>query len=615
GSAAATAASTEAEAATLGFRFADVTQPAGIRFKHNNGAFGVMFLPETMGSGAAFIDYDGDGWQDIFFVNGRNWTAAELAAYKKSEMNAEEAEMLRAVNPNALSRFVRQIPPNKPARRTVGALYRNNRDGTFSDVTARSGLDIEMLGMGAAVGDYDNDGRPDLCVTSYGRNYLFRNLTAKSAAKGAVSQPKFREEAVLAGVKSADWSTCAAFLDYDKDGRLDLFVGRYLKWSPNTDIFRSLNKRTKSYGWPSHFKPQSSLLYHNEGGGRFRDVSARAGISAKLAKAGQSGRPLLGKALGVAVSDANNDNWPDIIVASDSAPNFYFVNQKNGTFSETAISSGLALSKAGRPRAGMGIDAADIDGSGRESVAIGHFNAEMLGLFHNQGGGVFSDIAPDSEVGQITTWFLTFGVLFADVDNDGRPDLLMANGHVDPDVAQVGPMVGYAERPLLFLNQSSPGQPKFHEVSAEAGAALAEKLVARGLAAADYDLDGDLDMLLTTSGGPPRLWRNDLSNQTKAVRLVLRGQRSNRSAIGASVEARVGNRIVRRVVRSGSSYLSQSELPLTLGVGKASKIDSLQIKWPSGKETRLQNIAANRIVEVDENAGLISQRTLQSPKK
>jgi hypothetical protein len=589
----------------VNFRFTDVTRKAGITFKHNNGAFGAMLLPETMGSGAAFIDYNGDGWQDLFFVNGRNWTHAEVTEYKNGKINPTETKFLLANRSASGFAVKRQVPREKPYQRTGCALYRNNHDGTFTDVTRGSGLEVEMLGMGAAVGDYDNDGRPDLCVTSCGCNYLFRNLTAS----GAGARPRFREEAVQAGVKDSDWTTCAAFVDYDKDGLLDLFIGRYLRWSPSTDIFRSLNGRRKSYGWPIHYKPQSSHLYRNLGNGRFRDVSAQAGILRQPGVAGKPPRALLGKALGVVVCDANQDGWPDIIVANDMVPNFFFLNKGNGTFSEVGTSSGITLSRIGRPRGGMGIDAADIDQSGWESVAIGHFNAEMLGLYYNLGKGVYNDIAPNSEVGQITDWFLTFGLLFTDVNNDGRPDLLVANGHIDPDVDQVGPSVGYSERPLLFLNESkAKGQPEFREVGEQCGAPLSEKLVARGLAAADYDLDGDLDFLITVNGGRPRLWRNDGGNKNNAVRLVLRGSKSNRSAIGVSVEARIGDKTLRRMVRSGSSYLSQSELPLTLGLGKAPKVDALTLHWPGGTVTRLKNISANQIVTISESSGLVKQQ-------
>jgi hypothetical protein len=302
-------------------------------------------------------------------------------------------------------------------------------------VTQGSGLDIEMLGMGAVAGDYDNDGRVDLCVTSYGRNYLFRNLTTG----GTGAHARFREEAAQAGIKGSDWSTCAAFIDYDKDGRLDLFIGRYLQWSPSMDIFTSLNTRRKSYGWPVHYKPQTSRLYRNQGNGRFEDVSARAGILRQPGKGGEPPRGLPGKALGVVVCDPNNDGWPDMIVANDMLPNFFFRNKGDGTFVEVAAQHGIARSELGKARGGMGIDAADIDRSGRESVAIGHFNSEMTGLFYNRGSGTFDDVAPDSNIGQVTNWFLTFGALFSDVNNDGWADLLLANGHIDPDVEEVGP--------------------------------------------------------------------------------------------------------------------------------------------------------------------------------
>jgi hypothetical protein len=311
------------------------------------------------------------------------------------------------------------------------------------------------------------------------------------------------------------------------------------------------------------------------------------------------------------VCDPNQDGWPDIIVANDMRPNFFFVNNRNGSFSEVAATNGIALSNVGKARGGMGITAADIDYSGRESVAIGHFNAEMLGLFYNEGKGIFNDIAPNSDVGKISNWFLTFGLLFTDVNNDGRPDLMVANGHIDPDVDESMPGVGYAERPLLFLNQSrTSGQPEFIEVGLQSGKALAERLVARGLATADYDLDGDVDILLTTNGSTPRLWRNDGSKANNAVRLILQGTRSNRSAIGVSIEATVNGQKLYRSIRSGHSYLSQSELPLTLGLGTASKIESLVLRWPSGAVTRLKEIAANQIATINETKGIVQQKPI-----
>lgn len=553
-------------------QFSDVTTAAGIKFVHANGVFGERWMPETVGSGAAFFDFDNDGDQDIFLVNGREWRHEEIEAYKRG--NGRRRATL--------------IPKNLPHRIHTGTLYRNNGDGTFIDATNFSGLNIEIYGMGAAAGDYDNDGQIDLYVTSLTRNYLFHN------EKG-----RFHEVTAPAGLEDNTWSTSAAWLDYDRDGRLDLFVGHYIKWSPATDVFASVDGKTKSYVGPISYPGQPNRLYRNLGNGKFKDASKNAGILAN------AGRALNGKALGVAVCDYNNDSWPDIIVANDLTPNFLFRNNANGSFSEIGAMAGLAYNEAGATRAGMGIDTADIDQSGHESVVIGNFSDEMLGLYRNN-GGLFTDMAPRSLLGQASLKFLTFGVLFLDYDNDGWPDLFVANGHVDSDVARLRSDVSYRQRPLLFHNQKG----EFHEVGLESGEALRREHVGRGLAAADIDLDGDVDVVMTSNGDSPTLFRNENSTGNNVIRLVLEGTRSNRSAIGTLVTASIGKNVVRRTVRSGSSYLSQSELPLTIGLGKATKADTIVISWPSGQKTRLQNIMANRAIVVNETRGIISNTAL-----
>jgi hypothetical protein len=596
------------------FRFTDITQKAGLRFTHNNGAFGAALLPETMGSGCVFFDYDGDGDQDVFLVNGRNWTKQEVAAYERSPVSEDEYSFLVDKSKREKTKNVRRAPPNKPYKRTVNALFRNNGNGSFSNVTSGSGLDIEMQGMGAAAADYDADGRVDLCVTSYGRLYLFRNEGGG----------RFRDVSARSGVEDSQWSTCAAWFDYDRDGRLDLYVGRYLKWTFGTDFFVTLDGRSKSYGWPLNFPSETSLLFHNEGGGRFREVSEKAGIAKRLnvaAGAGEAGvkkgSRIAGAALGVVVCDPNADGWPDLIVANDLRSNFLFLNRKNGTFHEEGVKSGIARGKTGKARGGMGIDAADIDRSGRASVAIGHFNADIMGLWRDSGGGAFTDIAGDTGVGPASSTFLTFGLLFADFNNDALPELLAANGHVDPTVHNYLILVTYAQRPLLFLNEtpaSSSGSgapPRFRDVAEEVG--LEEPLVARGLSVADIDVDGDLDILLTVNGGGPRLLRNDGGNKANSLRVVLRGSSANRDAIGAHVEARVGKETVRRDVRTGSSYLSQNELPLTIGLGQAAKVDSLQVRWADGKTASFANIAANQHLTITQSAGIVKRRPLRRP--
>lgn len=547
--------------------FADITSTSEIKFVHHNGAFGERWMPETVGSGAAFFDFDNDGDGDIFLVNGREWKKNEIEDYKRG--NGRRRASL--------------IQTRKAQQVHTGALLRNNGNGIFSDSTKENGLNIEMYGMGVAAGDYDNDGQIDLYVTGLTRNYLFHNR------KG-----RFHEVAAIAGVQGNSWSSSAAWLDYDRDGRLDLFVGHYIKWTPATDVYASVDGKRKSYVGPISYPGQPNRLYRNLGNGRFADVSKRAGISSS------DGRALNGKALGVAICDYNHDLWPDIIVANDLTPNFLFRNNANGTFSEVGVASGIAYNEAGATRAGMGVDTADIDGTGLESVVIGNFSDEMLGLYQNR-GGLFTDTAPRSVIGQASLKFLTFGTIFLDCDNDGWLDLLAANGHVDSDIAITRQDESYQQRPLLFHNL---GKGQFQEIGLQAG--LEKQHVGRGLAAADIDLDGDVDVLLTSNGGSPALLRSN-SKSNNSLRVILTGTRSNRSAMGSRITAIVEGRKIMRMVRSGSSFLSQSELPVTLGLGKAAQADLLTIQWPSGRESKFTNVAANQVILVNEDQGITRQ--------
>ncbi len=587
-------------------RFSDITRAAGITFKHNNGAFGLKLMPESVGNGAAFIDYDNDGYQDIFIVNSRHWTDAEIQAYKNGKWLPWEYEYHKRRRANLSRALVKWVPPRPARRRTPGTLYHNNGNGTFTDVTKGSGLDIEMFGMGAAVGDYDNDGQADLYVTGYGRNYLFRNRGGG----------KFEEVAQEAGVKDKGWSTSAAWVDYDKDGNLDLFVCHYLQWTPATDVFFSENGEVKSYNGPAVHVGQDNRLYRNVGGGRFVDVSDAAGIHPRKNKQGQT-KKLTGKALGVVICDYDNDSWPDLLIANDRVRNHLFANNRDGTFREVAVEAGIAYSQTGKARAGMGIDAGDIKNSGRESVLIGNFSEEMLGLYENQ-GGLYVDTALEAGVAQPSYRFLTFGCVFLDADNDGWLDIFAANGHVRDDLGIFHPHmtqgITQAQRPLLFRNRGDGRTPQFEEVGLHGGPVLQQKVVARGLAHADIDLDGDADVLVLVNGGTPLLLRNDTGGtqggkaSNRALRVVLQGRRSNRSAIGAQVEAKVGSETLYRRVRSGSSYLSQSELPITLGLGRAKRLETLIIHWPSGQVTRLNDMSAGQILFVDEHKGIVRRR-------
>jgi hypothetical protein len=530
-------------AAPGGVTFTDVTAPAGIRFKHNSGAAGKKFLPETMGAGVAFLDADGDGRQDLFLVNSKSWTPT-------------------------------------PGRRSLSALYRNNGDGTFADVTSASGLALEAYGQGVAAADYDNDGRTDLYLTALGGNKLFRNLGGG----------KFTDVTAKAGVGAGGFSSSAMWFDADKDGRLDLYVTRYVEWSPEKDLFCTLDGRTKSYCTPESYRGQSPILYRGRPDGTFEDVTAKAGLHNPKAKA-----------LGVALLDENMDGWPDLFVANDTQPNNLYRNNGNGTFTDVATTAGVAFSEAGVARAGMGVDAADYDLSGRPSIVIGNFSNEMMALYHNEGGGLFIDEAPTSAIGQASLLTLGFGCLFLDHDLDGWLDIFAANGHVADDIERVQPKVRYAQPPHLFRNL---GGKRFEAVTRTLGPALQKPVVGRGVAYADYDGDGDLDLALTTNNGPAYLLRNDGGNRNKWLRVRTVGTRSNRDGIGARVTVTLPDgRKPWMMVKTGSSYLSQSELPLTFGLAQHAKAARVEVAWPSGATDVLTDVPANQVVTVTEGKG------------
>jgi len=521
--------------------FTDVTAQAGIHFTHNAGRTGKKYLPEAMGSGAAFFDADGDGWPDILLINGEDFTPR--------------------------------------GRRTTAALYRNNRNGTFTDVTAGSGLDIEIYGMGVAIGDYDNDGRDDVYITALDGDHLFHNE----------GNFKFRDVTKAAGIQNANFGASAAWVDYDRDGKLDLFVANYVQWTEKGDLRCSLDGSTKSYCTPESYKGTRSRLYHNLGGGRFEDVAERAGV----------GDPT-SKSLGVTILDYNGDGWPDIFVANDTQPNKLYRNLGNGTFKEEGMTAGVAYGEDGVARGAMGADAADYDRSGRPHLLVGNFSNQMLGLYHNEGNGLFVDEAPSSTVGRASLLSLTFGVFFFDYDLDGYPDIFAANGHIEDEIGRVQPRVSYRELPLMFRNL---GNHKFENVSSQLGPGFAQPMVARGAAYADYDHDGDLDLLITNNNGPAYLLRNDGGNRNHWLCVRLTGTRSNRDGIGAVVRVESAGGKQWNMVRSGSSYCSQSDLALTFGLGKDSSAN-LVVDWPSGAQQRFQNVAANQRVLIDEGKGL-----------
>ncbi len=522
----------------------DVTAAAGIRFRHNSGAYGNKLLPETLGSGCAFLDYDADGWPDILLVNSMDW------------------------------------PGHKRQRSTLG-LYHNNRDGTFTDVTRRAGLDFEMYGMGIAVGDYNNDGFPDILITCVGQNRLFKNT-----GKGT-----FIDVTKSSGLGGrVGLSTSALWFDFDRDGLLDLFVCNYVKWSPEHDVFCSIDGKLKSYCTPEAYRGETCWLFHNRGDGTFEDVTAGSGIFDSSSKS-----------LGIAVLDYDQDGWPDLLVANDTQPNKLYRNQRNGTFKDVAVETGIAFSSEGKARAGMGVDVGDFDNSGQPGIAITNFDNEMIGLYRKESGGNFSDVATRAGIGLSSKDKLGFGCVFLDVDLDGTLDLLVANGHIDETVRNIRGNLGYAQSPQLFLNDA---HGKFRDVAPEVGAEFNSPKVGRGLACGDFDRDGDVDVLMTTNNGRAYLFRNDQRSGNRRIRFVLTGTKSNRDAIGAVVRIYYNGVTQTRMIKGGSSYLSQSELPATFGLEKHDRVDRVVVEWPSGKTEEFKNLAAGRAYKCTEGRGM-----------
>jgi hypothetical protein len=519
-------------------QFTNITRKAGIHFHQNAGKAGKKYLPETMGSGVALFDYNNDGKLDILFINSRDWKAGG--------------------------------PP------TLCALYRNNGNGTFTDVTTGSGLGVSMYGMGVSVADYDNDGREDVYITALEGDHLFHNEGGG----------KFRDVTKQAGINNRNFGTSAAWFDYDRDGKPDLFVANYVQWTEKGDIRCSLDGSTKSYCTPEAYHGTASKLYHNLGNGKFEDVSQHAGIADATSKS-----------LGIAILDYDNDGWPDVFVANDTQPNKLYRNNRNGTFTDVGLAAGVAFGEDGVARGAMGADSADYDRSGRQSLLVGNFSNQMLALYHNEGNGIFVDEAPRSTLGRSSLLNLTFGAFFFDYDLDGWPDIFGANGHIEEQIGRVQPKIQYQEPPLLFHNE---GKGKFTNVSKSAGPDFQKAMVARGAAYGDLDGDGDLDVVINNNNGPACVFRNDGGNRNRWITIKTVGTKSSRDGLGAFVTVKSASGSQTQMVRSGSSYCSQSQLALTFGLGKDTRVDAIEIRWPSGIYQKLGAQSACRVLTITE---------------
>lgn len=525
-------------------QFTEITKEVGINFTHFSGARGKKYMPEIETPGCAFFDYDGDGLPDILLLNGADW------------------------------------PDVKTGRKnSLVKLYHNEGHCRFKDVTARSGLAIEMHTMGVATGDYDNDGKVDLYITCvYGPSRLFHND----------GNGHFTDVTKAAGVDNGSkWGSGAAWVDYDKDGKLDLVVGNYCKWTPATDVHCSVYKGLKSYCTPNVYDGESVRLYHNDGGGKFSDVSVKAGLVNKP-----------GKTWGVMLLDYDDDGWMDIALANDMEPNCLFHNERNGTFKEVGLESGIALGDNGTAKAGMGIDAGDIDNSGRPSLLVSNFTGEGLSLFHNEGAGQFLESSHAWKIADISVLRMGWGLFFFDYDLDGRLDALAGNGHLYENVHSFQPDVTFKEPPLLLHNEGS----HFVDVAETHGTAVSQSMVVRGSAFADIDGDGDLDVLLAENDGPVHLLRNDGGNKNHWLRVVTIGSKSNRDGIGAKVVVEAKEVKQTRWVKTSVSFLSSSELPVTFGLGQATAADRMTVTWPSGKVTIMNAVKADQVVTCREDA-------------
>ena len=509
-----------------------------ITWTHENGHSPDRQLPETVGAGCAFLDYDNDGWMDIYFVN------------------------------SGPSDFFTPPTPLK------NALYRNNRDGTFTDVTDKAGVPGGRFGMGVAAGDYDGDGNVDLYVTNYGPNILYRNN----------GDGTFTDVTQKAGVLATNWSTCATWFDYDNDGKLDLFVSSFVFYDKSQNpLCTDETLKRRYYCVPRLFKPQPSRLFRNNGDGTVKDVSAESGIAAHP-----------GKSFGAVATDINNDGLMDLFVANDTMPNFLFVNKGKGKFEEIGLSAGVAYGETGRPRSGMGVDAADFDGDGWQDLFVANIDQEFFSLYRNEKELIFTD--QPGEIAPATQLMSGWGLKFFDYDNDGDPDLFLVNGHPDDMIESRIPRVKYREPMLMFENTGKV----FKDVSAASGSVFSKAFSGRGMAVGDFDNDGDADVLTSNNGEPPLLLRNQGGNRNNWIGLHLVATKSNPEAIGAMIKWQAGALKRSRLKIGGGSYLSSHDPREILGIGSATKIDFVEIRWPSGKIDRITNLPLNKYVKVVE---------------
>jgi enediyne biosynthesis protein E4 len=530
--------------------FTDVARAAGITFHHDNAASPEKYLIETMGSGCGWIDYDQNGLLDLYLVNGA---------------------------------ATRVYSPSRPLRST---LYRNNGDGTFTDVTGKAGVGAEdLFGMGVAVGDYDNDGFPDLFVLGYGRCILYHNN----------GDGTFTDVSAAAGVEnSGRWASSAAWFDYDNDGRLDLVIANYVDWSPDRNFYcGDAGPGMRSYCHPDDFHGQPPTLYHNNGDGTFTDVSKSSGVGLKG-----------GNGLGVVTFDYDDDGWQDIFIANDHMPNFLFRNNRDGTFREVGYAAGVAVSSDGQFEAGMGIDAADATGSGRMDLIVTHLDMQLARFYQNLGDQTFDDATLRSKIGYSTYHMSGFGTRFMDYDNDGARDLFMANGHVLDNIERYHADSRYAEPKLMFRNN---GRGVFENVSDQLGPDFLLPRVSRGAAIADFDNDGDLDILVSNNGQVPQLLRNDGGNTNHWLEIFLIGTKSNRDGVGARVKLSAGDLVLYDQRKGGMSYQSAQDPRLHFGLGQHSTVDSVEILWPSGSVTKLANLKSDQIIAIKEGVGIVER--------